>query len=104
MEFNVIEEKENPFFGRKELKLELKHAAAATPAKQELIKELAAKYAVPEEHIVVDYIFTEKGLAKSVAKVKIYKEKPKEKTRAKQKKAKEEEKEEKSEAQASEAK
>ena len=105
MEFNVLEEKENSFFGRRELKLELKHATAATPAKQELIKELATKYSVSEENIVVDYIFTQKGSAKSVAKIKIYKEKPKvkeKKTKVKVKEVKREE--EKSEAQVSEAK
>lgn len=100
MEFKILEEKENPFFGRKELKVELRHTATATPKKQELIKELAVKYSVPEENVIVDYIFTQKGLAESIAKVKIYKEKPK----VKEKKAKEVKKEEKSEAQASEAK
>jgi ribosomal protein S24E len=97
MEFNILEEKENPFFGRKELKIELRHSAASTPAKQELIKELASKYSVPEENVVVDYIFTQKGSANSISKVKIYKEKPK----MKEKKVKEEKK---SEVQASEAK
>lgn len=101
MEFHVLEEKDNPFFGRKELKLELKHLSAATPKKQELVKELAAKYSVPEENVVIDYIFTEKGLARSTIKVKVYKEKPK----FKAKKVKEVKKEEgKSEAQTSEAK
>lgn len=99
MEFNVLEEKENPFFGRKELKIELRHSSAATPAKQELVKELASKYSVPEENVVVDYIFTQKGSANSISKVKIYKEKPK--VKEKKKKVKEEKK---SEVQASEAK
>jgi ribosomal protein S24E len=76
MDFEVVDEKENIFFGRKELMLELKHSGTATPKKQELIKELAAKYSVPEENVVIDYIFTQKGLAKSTAKAKIYKEKP----------------------------
>ena len=106
MQFDVLEEKENPFFGRKELRLELKHVAAATPAKQELVKELAAKYAVPEEYVAVDFIFTEKGSAKSVAKAKIYREKPKERPKIREKKAKEvnEKKEEKVETQANETK
>ena len=97
MELEVLEEKENPFFGRKELKIELKHASAPTPSKQELIKELASRYSLPEENIVVDYIFGRKGLASSIAKVKLYKEKPKAF-------AKKVEKVEKSETQANEAK
>lgn len=97
MDFDVIEEKENIFFGRKELKIELKHLAAGTPKKQELVKELAAKYSVPEENIVIDYIFSRKGLAKSIAKVKIYKQKPAVKAKIKKEEVK-------SEAQTSEAK
>jgi ribosomal protein S24E len=99
MEFKILEEKENQLLGRKELRLELKHQSASTPKKQDLVKELAAKYSVPEEHVVIDFIFTKKGLAESSAKAKIYKEKPK----IKEKKVKEK-KEEKNEAQASEAK
>jgi small subunit ribosomal protein S24e len=118
MEFNVIEEKENKLLGRKELRIDLKHPAAPTPKKQDLIKELAAKYSVPEEHVVIDFIFSKRGFAGSTAKVKIYKEKPKmkekkikeekkeEKPAAEEKKEepKKEVKEEKSEAQTSEAK
>jgi small subunit ribosomal protein S24e len=99
MDFKILEEKDNKLLGRKELMLELKHPSASTPKKQDLIKELVAKYSVPEEHVVIDFIFTKKGLAESKAKVKIYKEKPK----VKEKKVKEK-KEEKSEAQASETK
>jgi ribosomal protein S24E len=99
MDFDVLEEKENVFFARKELQLSIKHPKLATPKKQELVKELSEKYSVPEDQVVVDFIFSKKGLNESVAKVKIYKEKPK----IKQKKE-EKPKGEKSEAQASEAK
>lgn len=97
MEFKVVDEKENAFFGRKELQLNIKHSKASTPKKADLVKELAAKYSVPEEHVVIDYIFTKKGISESFAKAKIYKEKPK----IKEKKAKEVKK---VEAQTSEAK
>lgn len=83
MEIEVREEKENPFFERKELKLDLKHLKSKTPAKQELIKELASKYSAPEENVVIDFIFTKKGMGESYAKAKIYKEKPKAKEKAK---------------------
>lgn len=71
MEIEVIEEKENPFLKRKELKLKLKHQNAPTPKKQDLIKELASRYSVQENQIFIDYIFTKKGLQESLAKVKI---------------------------------
>ena len=86
MNFNVLDEKQNELLKRKELKLEIEHLLAATPSKAELLKELATAYSVPEENIIIDYIFTQNGIGKSVAKVKIYKEKPK----VKEKKAKEE--------------
>lgn len=101
MNMNILEEKENKLLDRKELKIELVHEKAATPKKADLIKELATKYSVPEENIVLDYIFTEKGQARSVAKVKIYKQKPKVKVK---KQTKTEKKESQSEAPISQAK
>ena len=76
MQVTVIEEKENPFFKRKELTLLLKHDAASTPTKAELVKMLASQHGVDESQIVVDYIFTKKGIAESLAKVKVLKERP----------------------------
>jgi ribosomal protein S24E len=99
MNYNVLDEKQNDLLKRKELKLEVEHVLAATPSKAELLKELATAYSVPEENIIIDYIFTQKGIGKSVAKVKIYKEKPKLKEKKEVKKVKKEEA--KSEAQAS---
>lgn len=109
MEIEVKEEKDNPFFERKELALELKHPNAKTPSKLELIKELASRYSVPEENILIEYIFTKKGISGSTAKVKIYKKKPKTKGEEKKGEAKTEvtteaKKEEKSETQTSEEK
>lgn len=71
MEMVVIEEKENPFFNRTELKLRLKHSGVTTPSKADLIKELASKYSVEENQISIDYIFSVKGIGESIAKVKI---------------------------------
>jgi len=74
MEIEILEEKNNVFFKRKELKLRIKHEKSPTPKKQDLIKELASKFSVPEDRISVDYIFGEKGRASSIAKVKIKEE------------------------------
>lgn len=77
MNYSVLDEKQNDLLKRKELKIEIEHLLAATPSKTELLKELAKAYSVPEENILIDYIFTQKGIGKSVAKIKIFKEKPK---------------------------
>jgi len=101
MDIEIIEDRENALLKRRELKLGIKHTQSPTPKKQDLIKEMVAKYSVPEEHVVVDYIFTKKGIQESTAKVKIYQEPPKIKVK---KKKEEKPKVEKSEAQSSEAK
>lgn len=96
----VLQERENHLLGRKEVKFEIDHLAAATPTKAIILKELAAKYGVPEEHVVIDYVFTKKGIASSEVVAKIYKEKPKVKA-AKAKEAKGTKGVKKNEAQAS---
>jgi ribosomal protein S24E len=93
MELEILEEKENVLLKRKELKINIKHPNSPTPKKQDLVKEIASRYSVPEDHVFVNYIFTKKGVQESMAKVKIYQELPKQK-----------QKEVKSEAQTSEAK
>lgn len=102
MELKITDDKENILLKRRELRMEINHSQSPTPKKQDLIKDIAVKYSVPEDHVVVDYIFTKKGVQNSTAKVKVYKEKPK--TKFKEKKAGEKPKEEKSETQTSEAK
>ncbi len=90
MQYEVMEEKDNKFFNRKDLMLRLKHANAPTPSKAELVKELCTNYKVDPEQVVVDYIFTKKNVCESIAKVKILKEKPKKVERAKEVKKAEE--------------
>lgn len=71
MEMTIIEEKENPFLNRKELKLRITHAGGATPSKAEIIKELSSKYSVEEKQVSIDYVFSIKGIGESFAKAKI---------------------------------
>ena len=94
MNYNVLSEKENDLLKRKEIKIEIEHLLVATPSKADLMKELARAYSVPEENIMIDYIFTQKGIGKSVAKIKIFKEKPKVKEKKEKKEVKEETKNE----------
>jgi small subunit ribosomal protein S24e len=96
MGLEIKEEKENKLLGRKELTVAIAHLGAPTPKKQDIAKELSSKYSVPEDQVVIDYLFTKKGIGESLAKAKILSEKPK---------LKEPKKEEiKNEAQASETK
>ncbi len=76
MEIVIIEEKENPFFKRKDLKIRIKHLGSSTPSKSDIVKELAAKYSVEESQVQIDYIFSQKGLGESFVSCKILKEKP----------------------------
>jgi len=77
MEITIVEEKENPFLNRKEIKLRLKHLGESTPSKATLIKELTSRYSVEESQILIDYIFSVKGMGESFVKAKILPEKPK---------------------------
>ncbi|MBI2547413.1 MAG: hypothetical protein HYW23_03125 [Candidatus Aenigmarchaeota archaeon] len=78
MEITIIEEKDNSLFKRKDLKIGIKHIGAQTPSKKELASELAKKYGVDETQVIIDYIFSQKGLGESFAVCKILNEKPKE--------------------------
>jgi small subunit ribosomal protein S24e len=72
MEIEIIEERENPFFERKDYTFLLKHEGKPTPSKKELVEKLKEKLGVEEGQIEIDYIFTKKGKSESTAKVRIY--------------------------------
>jgi len=76
MEIKIVKEKENPFFKRKDLNVEIKHDGVSTPKTDDVVKELAAKFSVDETQVVIDYIMTKSGLSESNARVKILNEKP----------------------------
>lgn len=78
MEIAIVEEKENPFFKRKDLKIRIKHGGSSTPSKANISKELATKYDVDESQVIIDYIFSQRGLGESFVSCKILQEKPKE--------------------------
>ena len=63
MELKIEEEKDNPFFERKELKIRLIHHGEATPSKNAVEEMVAKKFGVDVTHVVLDYIFTETGKA-----------------------------------------
>ena len=107
MEIKIVEEKENPFLERKELKIKIIHKGEATPSKASVEEIISKRFGVDVSHIIIDYIFTETGKAESLAKVKVYKkpvrkvekkeeakEKQKEETQQQEEKPKEESREE----------
>lgn len=71
MEIKVLEERENLFLKRKEIKAEITHASLPTPKKDEVVAELAKKYFVDPAQVVVDYILTKSGTNSSLVKAKI---------------------------------
>ena len=99
MEIEILNERENKFFNRKDLMIKVKHKAAATPSKAELVEMLAKRYKVDSSQVIIDYIFTMRGISESKAKVKILNEKPKRKVEEKEKEEKPIEEQTKPEAQ-----
>jgi ribosomal protein S24E len=77
MQLEVVDEKENKFFGRKDVMIKIKHEGKSTPSKADVVKELAERYKVDGSQILIDYIFTMHGIGESKAKIKILNEKPK---------------------------
>lgn len=75
MEMTILEEKENKFFNTKELKIKVKHTGMQTPPKADVVKEIASKYGVDGSRVVVNYIFSVKGLGESFGKAKVLGEK-----------------------------
>lgn len=59
---NIIDERENPIFERKEVKGEF--VASETPLKSKIITELALKYKVKETHIDLKYVVSKRGVQK----------------------------------------
>ncbi|MBI1978773.1 MAG: hypothetical protein HYS62_01775 [Candidatus Aenigmarchaeota archaeon] len=82
MEIEIIEDKENPFFKRKDLKVRIRHLGSSTPSKADIGKELASKYGVDISQVQIDYVFSQRGLGESFVSCKILQEKPKETVKA----------------------
>ncbi len=78
MEVIINEEKENPFFKRKDLKIRIKHLGISTPSKADVTKELSAKYGVDGSQVQIGYIFSQRGTGESFVSCKILQEKPQE--------------------------
>lgn len=91
MKIDIIDEKDNRLFKRRDLMLKLDHNTVGTPSKSELVEKLAETNSVDKSQVLVEYISTKKGATESVAKVKILDEKPPVKEEAKTEAPKQEE-------------
>jgi ribosomal protein S24E len=86
MKVQIISEKENPIFKRKELVAAIDYEGKSTPSRAELIKLLAEQFKVGEEKIEINKVLSETGLSKGKAWIKIWQEKPPEKKKKVKKK------------------
>jgi ribosomal protein S24E len=75
MDIDVISHKENPLMQRKEYWLSVDHDGKETPSRYVLLPEIARKLGCEEGSVVLHKVFSERGLARSRAKVYVYGEK-----------------------------
>ncbi len=86
MEFEIIEQKENLLFKRKEMQINLE--AQITPSKKEIIEKIAEKFSVNPENISIKGIHGKFGSKDFTININIYSSKEdKEKTEPKEKKS-----------------
>ncbi len=71
----VLTEKKNPILKRTDLMLMVDHTAQPTPKTDDIIKKIAEKFKTSPEKVEVVYIFSQKGIARSRVKARIWKEK-----------------------------
>ena len=72
MEIDIVEERENPLFKRKELTVEISHLKEATPTRDAFRKKIAALKNADLNTVVVQEIQSTFGMPKSKALVHIY--------------------------------
>lgn len=75
MKIIIVNEKDNPNMGRKELLIAVEHVAGATPSKAGLQQFLAKHFGIEPEQIEIKNIFSLLGRQQSKAKVFVWKEK-----------------------------
>lgn len=98
MKIKIEQEKENPFLGRKEIKIYIDHTGDKTPTKAALQAFLSKELKAQQDKIQIRKIFSIRGKGSSVALVNVWKdkvvgiEKPKEKPEKKEEKKPEAEK------------
>jgi small subunit ribosomal protein S24e len=72
MEIDIIEEKENPLLGRKELKVKVTHDGPV-PGRDQIRKKIEALLNAKKNTVIVDTIKPSFGAGESLGLVKVYK-------------------------------
>lgn len=72
MKFETISQKKNQLMGREEAEIKIYHHGQRTPARQEIVKEVADHLKTSENQIIIDRIITVTGDACSHVKVLAY--------------------------------
>lgn len=75
MNFRIIEERRNDLMKRTEVFIEINHEKGATPSKEEVRKNFAAKNSLDIEKVEIVYVKSKFGEAKSKAYIRIWDEK-----------------------------
>ena len=75
MNFQVINENENPLFKRKEVLISLDYSGGSTPNRADLQKTLADHFKASIDSVEVSKIISETGLARGKAWIKIWQNK-----------------------------
>lgn len=76
MDVRIVNERDNPFFKRKDLVVDIMHKGEATPKISDIKTVLAGRYNVDESQVVIEYMMSKKGMSESIVKAKIMNEKP----------------------------
>jgi ribosomal protein S24E len=75
MNFEIVEQKENLLFKRKEIMANVNFGSSATVSKIELQKAMADQLKVSAESVEITKIISENGMARGKAWVKVWHEK-----------------------------
>ena len=72
MKMEIICERENPLYNRKEVRFVVDHERESTPGRNAVAEELAKKYNTQRVRVVIDELAGEYGVGKTKGYAKIY--------------------------------
>ena len=75
MNFQVVNEKENPLFKRKEILMSLDYQGGSTPSRADLQKAFAEHFKVNVDSVEITKLLSENGLPRGKAWIKIWQDK-----------------------------
>ncbi|MEM4245880.1 MAG: hypothetical protein QW390_01135 [Candidatus Bathyarchaeia archaeon] len=72
MKLKVLEERDNPLLGRREIRLEVDHGPAGTPGREETKREIAAHLGQDAQKIHIIRMATLTGTNRALCEVELY--------------------------------